>query len=142
VRLILDTDLLTLLRRRSQPAFDRLRGRLQQYQPDDIGVTIISFQEEVKGWLAFLNKARTAPQVLRAYLELQATLQDFCQSNVLPFDQAAQEHFAGLHKHRLRVGTLDLRIACIALATGATLLSRNLRDFRRVPGLVVEDWTR
>lgn len=37
---------------------------------------------------------------------------------------------------------MDLRIACIALVTSSTLLSRNLRDFRKVPGLAVEDWTR
>ena len=36
---------------------------------------------------------------------------------------------------------MDLRIASIAFVTGATLLSRNLRNFRQVPGLAVEDWT-
>ena len=36
---------------------------------------------------------------------------------------------------------MDLKIAAIVLANGATLLSRNLSDFRKVPGLKVEDWT-
>jgi tRNA(fMet)-specific endonuclease VapC len=138
---ILDTDLLTLLERKSQPAFDRLQRRLEQQPPEEIRVTVVSLQEGVQGWLAFLNKARTEGDILRAYQELQATVNTFCRSRVLPFDQAAQDRFADLQAQRLRIGTLDLRIASIALATGSTLLSRNLRDFRRVPGLVVEDWT-
>ncbi len=43
---------------------------------------------------------------------------------------------------RVRIGTMDLRIASIALARGFTVLTRNLVDFERVPGLAVEDWTR
>ena len=42
---------------------------------------------------------------------------------------------------RIRIGTMDLKIDAIALATGATLLSRNRADFEKVPGLTVEDWT-
>jgi tRNA(fMet)-specific endonuclease VapC len=42
---------------------------------------------------------------------------------------------------KIRIGTMDLKIAAIALAHGATLLSRNLVDFKKVPGLTVEDWT-
>ncbi|MBI4606286.1 MAG: type II toxin-antitoxin system VapC family toxin [Planctomycetes bacterium] len=61
---------------------------------------------------------------------------------MLSFDDAAQERFEELRKRKVRIATLDLRIASIALATGSTLLSRNLRDFRQVPGLIVEDWTR
>ena len=50
------------------------------------------------------------------------------------------EIFEQLSKDRLRVGTADLKIASIALAQNATLLSRNLRDFQRIPNLNVEDW--
>jgi tRNA(fMet)-specific endonuclease VapC len=62
--------------------------------------------------------------------------------NVLPFDETAQSRFRSLRKQCRRLGTLDLRIASIALTTDATLVSRNLRDFRQVPGLRVEDWTK
>ena len=138
---ILDTDLLTILQEQSQPACDRLLARLRKQPPDDIYVTIISFQERIQGWMTVLNQARSADRLIRAYAKLGALLQSFCKMRIVPFDQAAQDHFVDLRKQRLRIGTMDLRIACIALATGSTLLSRNLQDFRQVPGLIVEDWS-
>lgn len=51
------------------------------------------------------------------------------------------DEFERLQQQRIRIGTNDLRIASIAKANYAKLLSRNLRDFRLVPGLDVEDWT-
>jgi tRNA(fMet)-specific endonuclease VapC len=41
----------------------------------------------------------------------------------------------------LGVGTLDLKIAAMALTNGLTVLTRNRRDFGRVPGMVIEDWS-
>jgi len=60
---------------------------------------------------------------------------------VLDFDELAATEFERLQKLRLRIGTMDLKIASIALAHNATLLSRNLKDFSKVPGLQVEDWS-
>lgn len=57
------------------------------------------------------------------------------------FDTAAAAHFENLRKAKIRVGTQDLKIASIALASGATLLTRNTRDFARIPGLLFEDWS-
>ena len=45
-----------------------------------------------------------------------------------------------LTSRRIRIGTLDLRIASITLAYDATLLTRNIADFRQVPGLKIENW--
>ena len=61
---------------------------------------------------------------------------------MLDFDEAAAAKFEDLQRLRLRIGTMDLKIAAIAVSRGATVLSRNLKDFGRVPGLKAEDWTR
>ena len=76
-----------------------------------------------------------------AYARLETIWRSFLKMNVLSFTDASQAQFTHLRRQCPRLQTMDLRIASIALATSATLLSRNLRDFRPVPGLTVEDWT-
>lgn len=142
MRLILDTDHLSVLQHRNQPAFDKLQERLRGSDPTEHVVTVVTFQEQVQGWLSYINGARTSEEILRGYANLLGILRDFSRMTVLPFDQAAQDCFAKLRSKRLRLGTQDLRIASIALTTNSTLLTRNLRDFGKVPNLLVEDWTR
>ena len=76
-----------------------------------------------------------------SYDRLARLLRDFASIPVVDFDTAAATAFSGLVAQRVRIGAMDLRIAAIALGRGLTVLSRNLRDFRKVPNLVVEDWT-
>lgn len=139
---ILDSDMLSILQRQSEPECGRLVSRLDSLSDDDVSTTIISYQEQMRGWLAAINKARDDDRLLFAYSELQLMLSDFCQLNILPYEANSQAIFTNLRRDKVRVGTMDLRIAAIALATRSTLLSRNLRDFERVPGLKVEDWTK
>lgn len=138
---VLDTDHLTILLRQGEHASDRLLKRLGDLPPDDVATTIVCFQEQIAGWLGFLNRAKSDAVLFRAYAELDSVIRWFSRMNVLPFDEAALDRFKSLLKQCRRVGTLDLRIASIALTTDSTLLSRNLRDFRLVPELRVEDWT-
>ena len=49
--------------------------------------------------------------------------------------------FQTLWVQRIRIGTMDLKIAATALAYDATLLTRNAKDFSKVPGLLMEDWS-
>ena len=62
----------------------------------------------------------------------------------LPLDEAAGKHYGRIRAHLKRAGTPignnDLFIAAHALSTGAILVSNNEREFKRVPGLVVENW--
>ena len=98
-------------------------------------------KEQVQGWLAYLNRARKPEQVVLAYAKLEEIWRSFLKMNVLSFGDEVQARFAELRRQCPRLQTMDLRIASLALVSNATLLSRNLRDFRQVPGLTVEDWT-
>ncbi len=59
---------------------------------------------------------------------------------VLDFDEESAEEFHQLQSQRLTIGSMDLKIAAICLSHDALLLSRNLVDFNKVPGLRVENW--
>ena len=60
--------------------------------------------------------------------------------DVLEFDTEAATEYQRLKQSRIRIGTMDLKIAAIALTHKATVLTKNLKDFSRVPGLKIEDW--
>jgi len=73
---------------------------------------------------------------------LAQVLRHFTVAPVLPFDEPAAAVFAELVAQRVRVRTMDLRIAATALARGLVVLTCNASDFGQVPGLQIEDWTR
>ena len=138
---LLDTDHLGIVQRRSAPEHANLMHRMRQHSLEDFFVSIVSFQEQVAGWSAYIRRARGLEELVRGYAMFQAILADFAGMNVLPFDSQAAETSAELRKAGVRVGTMDLRIGCIALVRGFTVLTRNTVDFERIPGLRVEDWT-
>jgi tRNA(fMet)-specific endonuclease VapC len=72
---------------------------------------------------------------------LKATLDYFRSVHVIDFDDRAYAQFSELVQQRIRVGTQDLRIAAIALAQGGIVVTRNRKDFEKVSGLRIEDWT-
>jgi tRNA(fMet)-specific endonuclease VapC len=137
---LLDTDHLTLLERGGADSLP-LQMRLDPISTEQIATTIITYEEQMRGWLARVAQASTLTRLLAAYSRLQTHVETFRGIPTLPFDEKAGTEFTRLQQARIRIGTMDLRIAAITLANDATLLSRNLSDFRRVPGLVVEDWT-
>ncbi len=138
--IILDTDCVSLLERDNSDA-KTLRGRLAFVSPLEVATTIITFEEQMRGWLAYLAKARTIEQQIAAYERLNRFLDNYRVIPVLPFDALAALEFRRLQSLKIRVGTMDLKIASIALANNALLITRNLSDFEQIPNLRVEDWT-
>ena len=74
------------------------------------------------GWNAYLARAKDSGGVLRRYRQLEGILIDFSRSQVLPFGSAAADVFEELRQKRIRIGTMDLRVAAITIAKGMTLL--------------------
>jgi tRNA(fMet)-specific endonuclease VapC len=136
--LILDTDHVSEVFR-ATPGGRGLAAKLAA-APDPVATTIITVEEQLRGRLAQLGRSKDADRLVVAYSNLQKTIVGFASWIVVPWNAPANETFARLALLRLGLGTMDLRIASIVLATDGVLLSRNMRDFCRVPELRVEDW--
>jgi tRNA(fMet)-specific endonuclease VapC len=138
--LVLDTDIISLLQRGPIPVLAPLRERIRASgQP--VWVTIVSLQEQLRGRLAQCSQAQTPEQYIIAARKLHETWADYRSRLILDFDERAAVEFRRLKAAKVRIGTMDLRIAAIALARQATLITRNLSDFRKVPGLPAQDWS-
>jgi tRNA(fMet)-specific endonuclease VapC len=134
---ILDTDHLSLLQRGHSVVEQRIRN----ISVDDIAMTIISAEEQLYGRLNLIRRAKSPKTLMSAYQWLQETLDDFKTANILDFNAQAISLYQELLNQKVRIGTQDLRIAAIALSVNGILITRNQRDFAKVPNLVFEDWS-
>ncbi len=134
---VLDTDCVSLLQR-GHPIISQ---RVNTVNPEQIATTIITVEEQVRGRLDIIRRAAFSDALILAYNRLRDTLEDFRSINVLNFEQKAGTCYTELIRQRIRIGTQDLRIASIVISRQAILVTRNRRDFEKVPGLVFEDWT-
>jgi tRNA(fMet)-specific endonuclease VapC len=139
--LVLDTDHISHLQWAASPKAITLSHRLTAAK-DEIAVTIVTFEEQMRGWLPKLREPESLAEQVKAYRRLKESLKQYCEMPILDFDEVAATRFQELRKEHRRLGALDLKIAAIVLGYEATLLSANLRDFKQVPELKVEDWTK
>ena len=117
--LAFDTDHVSLLQWGGGEEAGRLRARLQTAD-EEVAVTVISYEEQTRGWLAYVARARTLGQQVEAYRRLRRHLDVYRTAQLLDFDEQAATEFQRLQRSRVRIGTMDLRIAAIALIHGAT----------------------
>src|SRR5436190_3458597 len=141
MKYLIDTDHISILQKRPAPEYAVLSARMAAHPPSDFAYSIISFHEQVLGAHNYINRARMMADVVRGYKMLADVRIDFMAVTVLPFDVAAAVVFDNLAAQRIRIGTMDLRIASIALSQNLILLTRNSVDFQKVPSLVIADWT-
>jgi tRNA(fMet)-specific endonuclease VapC len=138
--ILLDTDHVTVLWHEEDPRCAALEARLHAIGSQRFSTTVITVEEQMRGWLAEIGRRRDARAQVAVYERLAKLIRFFGQWEVVPFDARAADEFEQLRKRRIRIGTPDLKIASIALTLDTLLLSANLRDFRRVPDLRVENW--
>ncbi len=136
---VLDTDTLSRL----FAAHPRVLTRRNSVPSSEIATTIVTRIEILRGRFDFLFKAATGEELLRAQLWLDKTIQDLARVEaVIAVDSAAAAEFDQLRQHKKlkKIGRGDLLIAAITRANQATLVTRNQKDFRQVPGLRIENW--
>ena len=141
MKYLLDTDHLSILQRQTGDAYRNLAQRMAQHSPSDFAISIVTFHEQMLGSHAYINRARSLNQVTKGYEIMARIVSDFRLIPVLPFDANAAVAYADLKTQRTQLAKMDARIAAIALSRDLTVLTRNHRDFGKVAGLAIEDWT-
>lgn len=137
---LMDSDHISLISRGGELS-ERITARVAALPPNSIGVSLISYEEQMRGWMAEIARMQSVDRQMMGYSRLDKMRDYYCTTPVLPFDEKALAKFQSLWLLRLRVGTMDLKIAATALAVNATLVTRNVSDFGKVPGLRIEDWS-
>jgi tRNA(fMet)-specific endonuclease VapC len=138
--ILLDTDHATVLLFKEHSNYEVLASRILATTDSDIALNVVSLEEQLRGWLAEVARRRRMHGLVPVYAKLAELVDFYANWEISPFTDAAATIFDDLRKQGVRIGTQDLKIASIALANGALLLSANLVHFEKVPGLKVEDW--
>ena len=138
--IFLDTDHVTVLSFSKHSLHARLSDRISAASGEAFAVTIVSVEEQMRGWLARINRLKGLHEQVGAYRELRSLFRFFQEWEIVDFDATAADEVRRLRHAKIRIGTMDLKIAAIALTRNALLLTANLTDFRQIPGLRVENW--
>lgn len=106
-------------------------------------IPVIVIEEILRGRLNIIRQAEAGManvSITRAYELFEETFSDFRRRQILSHTPQAEALYQQWRQQGVRSATHDLRIAAISVAHTAKLISRNRRDFERVPGLLVEFW--
>jgi tRNA(fMet)-specific endonuclease VapC len=138
---ILDTDHLNFIQRNGKEG-KKILARLAILDNPEVAVTVITYEEQVRGRLSFLSKAKTIDRQVLAYQGLEQLVLDYQSIVIVPFNRIAVLEHQRLRKSYPRLGNMDLKIAAITLTNEkAILLTRNESDFRQISELQIEDWS-
>lgn len=135
----LDTDVLTELFAGNAADAQRLAA----IDADKRRIPIVAASEVVRGWLSAVRQAEAGKGRMSlefAFERLQQSFVGIAAFALLSYTPAAHTLVQQWQRAKIRVGTNDLRIAAICIVHGATLATRNARDYAQVPGLTFDVW--
>lgn len=135
---VLDTDIAGFVQHEHATVLSRINALPNT---DTLATTIITFGEDLSGWLPACRRAKDGTARSQAYTRLQDGLEFYREVICLPFDSTAATIFDQLRSQHRRIGTNDLTIAAITISVNGILVTRNVVDFERIPALRIEDWT-
>jgi tRNA(fMet)-specific endonuclease VapC len=135
---VLDTDTLQLY----QDGNPKVVSRVHAVNPGERAISVVTVEEQLSGWYTQLRQAKDDQRLAWAYRCLAVTVRSLAKVQIVDFDQPAIRRYQELRKLKLKVRKMDLRIAATVLERDATVVTCNVRDFRHVPGLRIEDWSK
>jgi tRNA(fMet)-specific endonuclease VapC len=135
---LLDTDTLTHL----YSGNSNVTNRLKSVTDVEVGITIVTKVEILRGRIDYLLKADNGSNLLKAQELFFRTERLLGELLIVPMNQVAVTEFDRLRvvSKFNKIGRADLLISSITLAHRATLVTRNLRHFKQIPGLRLENW--
>ena len=128
---MLDTNICIYAIKNKPP---KVFAELQKHDPSEICISSVTYAELVYGVekSAAVDKNRLALALLLADI------------SILGFDAEAADEYGAIRAHLERngspIGPLDMMIAGHARSRGCTLVTNNVREFERVPDLLIENW--
>jgi tRNA(fMet)-specific endonuclease VapC len=129
---LLDTDTVIYVLKRRPP---EVAAHFERCSPEEVAISVVSIAELMYG----AEKSQNPVRARRAVERVAGVLR------VLPFDESAARIYGKVRSHLEKLGTpigaLDTLIGAHALSVHATLVTNNVREFERIPGLRVENWT-
>jgi tRNA(fMet)-specific endonuclease VapC len=138
--IILDTDHINILQNEGSGQYLTLTAKMAASSDQQFVTTVVTLEEQMRGWLALIHRSADIHRQVASYAKLNDLVDYFGRWTRLDFDDDCATRFEDLRRQKVRIGTMDLKIAATCLVHNSLLLSANVRDFEQVPDLRVEDW--
>lgn len=137
IRYLLDSSTITLL----EYSDNKVIEAAEQHKNDGVVVSTVTVEEALGGWYTCIRQAKTFHDQARASQSMAQTMMLLNKFPIIAVTESSLRHAESLVKAKLNIGRMDLKIAALALELDVTVVTNNIRDFSRVPGLKVEDWS-